>query len=149
MEIVKKEFEAIFTIHDQTTLNKIIEFIEQKLNNQKNELAISALGYLEYLQKDQHKVSLGSVNHDQTVKLFIPEFFHKVFQRTPEEIEKSWKEYYQQGIDDFEQKLHQERAKAIDECVAIIENNPCDADGYHFCSQQEAYKSGIQQLKEV
>ena len=33
----------------------------------------------------------------------------------------------------------------LKDAIEIIENNPCDADGYHACSQQEAYKNLIKQ----
>ena len=33
----------------------------------------------------------------------------------------------------------------LTDALEIIETNPCDADGYHACSQQETYKDLIRQ----
>ena len=52
----------------------------------------------------------------------------------------------------FEKELNEiladERNSAIDECIAVIENNECNADGYHTCTQQNVYMLSMQQLKE-
>ena len=36
---------------------------------------------------------------------------------------------------------------AIDECVKVIENNQCEADGYHACSHQDVFANKIKELK--
>jgi hypothetical protein len=51
IEEIKREFEAIFTIHDQTTLNKIMEFIGQKLQQERMKAIYECMAKLEDINK--------------------------------------------------------------------------------------------------
>ena len=135
MEQIKKEFESIFTIHDQTTLNKIMEFIEQKLKEE------ATKHYLKGINECEEKYVIPL--REQLVEMTrLRDFWHKETQKEHAEL-----------------KL--ERAKAIDECIAICQERVDKYTNYlsdanlvtseklgELRSVKSIMKS-IQQLKEV